>query len=136
MVAAVEVRRRPHPAAAEGGYAQATDVADYLVGKGLPFREAHRTAGRLVVLAAARGAALSELTAAELAQVGPLFDEEYYDVVRLDRVIAGKVSPGGTAPVRVAEQLDWARVTVETVRSAVHRLRAAVSSEASSPPEP
>ena len=111
-------------AAAEGGYAQATDVADYLVGKGLPFREAHRVAGSLVALAAERGAALGELTAQELATVSPLFDEEYYRVVELGRVIAGKVSPGGTAPVRVDEQLVWARAAVDDLRRTVTELEA------------
>ncbi|MBN1320476.1 MAG: argininosuccinate lyase [Thermoleophilia bacterium] len=96
-------------AAAEGGYAQATDVADYLVGKGLPFREAHRTAGRLVAVLAGAGRPLSAASLEELRQLSPLFGEDYYAVVDLDRVVAAKVSPGGTAPSRVAEQLALAR---------------------------
>jgi argininosuccinate lyase len=96
-------------AAAEGGYSQATDVADYLVEKGLPFREAHRVAGRLVAVAARDGRPLAEVTLAELRELSPLFDEDYYRVVELDRVLAAKISPGGTAPERVAEQLLVAR---------------------------
>ncbi|MFH0916173.1 MAG: argininosuccinate lyase [bacterium] len=95
--------------AAERGYAQATDVADYLVQKGLPFREAHRLAGRLVARLAAEGQPFAEATLAELQQISPLFDDGYYAVVDLERVVAAKISPGGTAPERVAEQLALAR---------------------------
>jgi len=94
--------------AAEGGYAQATDVADYLAGKGLPFREAHRTAGRLVAMLAREGRPLSSASLEELRGLSPLFAQDYYSVVELDRVVAAKMSPGGTAPPRVAEQLALA----------------------------
>ncbi len=109
MVEGLEFDRERGRAAAEGGYAQATDVADYLVGKGLPFREAHRLAGRLVALLAGEGRPLSAVSLAELQQLSPLFAEDYYTVVDLERVVAAKVSPGGTAPDRVAEQLAQAR---------------------------
>ena len=100
-------------AAAEGGYSQATDVADYLVSKGLPFREAHRVVGRLVSLLAAEGRPFSAATLEELRSLCPLFGDDYYAVVDLDHVIAGKISPGGTAPERVAEQLALARAVLE-----------------------
>ena len=101
--------------AAEGGYAAATDVADYLVGKGLPFRDAHRVAGRLVALLAAEGRALAAATMEELRSLSPLFADDFYPVVDLQRVVAGKVSPGGTAPKRVAEQLALARSVMERI---------------------
>ena len=105
--------------AAEGGYAQATDVADYLVGKGLPFREAHRVVGRLVAQLAAQDRSLSSAELAELRAFSPLFDDEYYQIVDLDRVVAAKVSPGGTAPQRVSEQLELAREVLEELRRPV-----------------
>jgi argininosuccinate lyase len=95
--------------AAEGGYAQATDVADYLVARGLPFREAHRVAGRLVGLLAVDGRPLSAATAEELRSLSRLFDDGFYEVVDLDRVVGGKVSPGGTSPEGVDKQLEQAR---------------------------
>jgi argininosuccinate lyase len=95
--------------AAEGGYAQATDVADYLVTKGLAFRDAHRVAGRLVGVLAAEGRPLAAATMEELHSLSPLFGDDYYSVVDLERVVAGKISPGGTAPERVQEQLASAR---------------------------
>ena len=105
-------------AAAEGGYAQATDVADYLVGKGLPFRDAHRVVGRLVALLAPEGRALSTATLDELQALDPLFADDYYAVVDLDRVVAAKISPGGTAPDRVAEQLALAHEVLESLSKA------------------
>lgn len=102
--------------AAEGGYAQATDVADYLVGKGLPFREAHRIAGRLVALLVPEKRALSSATMDELTSLCPLFDDEYYTVVDLDRVVQAKISPGGTAPERVREQLALAAAVLDRLR--------------------
>ena len=105
MVQGLTFDRQRGRQAAEGGYAQATDVADYLVGKGLPFREAHRAAGRLVGLLAPQARPLSSASLDELRAISPLFDEGYYVVVDLDRVVAAKVSPGGTAPERVEEQL-------------------------------
>jgi len=118
-------------AAAEGGYAQATDVADFLVTQGLPFREAHAVAGRLVALAGQKGVSLGELTREELAEVDARLDDRYYAVVDLDTVVASKVSPGGTAPSRVEEQLAHARGVRERL---VQEIQAHVS--APEPTEP
>lgn len=109
MVSGLKFDRERARAAAEGGYAQATDVADYLVRRGLPFREAHRLVGRLVAQLSKEGRPLRSASMEELHVLSPLFDEEYYEVVDLERVVAGKISPGGTAPARVEEQLALAR---------------------------
>ncbi|MBC7293876.1 MAG: argininosuccinate lyase, partial [Thermoleophilia bacterium] len=105
--------------AAEGGYSQATDVADYLVSKGLPFREAHRVTGQLVARLAASGRSFAEASMEELQALSPVFAEDYYTVVDLDRVIRAKVSPGGTAPERVAEQLAIARNVLTRLQQSV-----------------
>jgi len=99
--------------AAEGGYAAATDVADYLVGKGLPFRDAHRVVGKLVARLAADGRPLAAAGLTELREISPAFDDGFYAVVDVDRVVGAKVSQGGTAPRRVAEQLALARAVLE-----------------------
>jgi argininosuccinate lyase len=101
--------------AAEGGYMQATDVADYLVGKGAAFREAHRVAGRLVAVLAADGRAMADIELEELQGISPLFDNDYYEVVDLRSVLAKKISHGGTAPERVGEQLAVARTVLARV---------------------
>ncbi len=117
MVASLRFDRERARQAAEGGYAQATDVADYLVARGLPFREAHHVAGRLVAHAAAAGKSLSDFSADELLTISPLLGEGYAETVALDRVVAAKVSPGGTAPARVAEQLDEAARALARLRA-------------------
>lgn len=109
MVDGIAFREERTRRAAEGGYSQATDVADYLVRRGASFREAHRLVGRLVARLAAEERTLQEVTREELADISELFDDEYYFVVDLDRVVAGKLSPGGTAPEAVAGQLRMAR---------------------------
>jgi argininosuccinate lyase len=113
MIEGMTIDRTRAREAAEGGYAAATDVADYLVAKGLPFRDAHRAAGRLVALLSADGRPLASAGLAELRSISPLFDEDFYPMVDLDRVVGAKVSPGGTAPARVAEQLALARVVLD-----------------------
>jgi argininosuccinate lyase len=112
MVSGLTFDRDAAREAAEGGYAQATDVADYLVGKGLPFREAHRVAGRLVAHLAAQDRPMSDAQLDELQQLSPLFDAGYYQVVDLERVVAAKVSPGGTSPESVTTQLAQAHSTI------------------------
>jgi argininosuccinate lyase len=113
MIEGLTVHRERAREVAEGGYAAATDVADYLVGKGLAFREAHRIAGRLVALLAVDGRPLASAGVDELSELSPLFDEEFYKVVDLERVVGAKISPGGTAPARVKEQLAQARTVMD-----------------------
>jgi argininosuccinate lyase len=109
----LSIDRKRAREAAEGGYAAATDVADYLVGKGLSFREAHRIVGRLVALLATENRPLADARLEELRRLSPLFDEAFYAVVALEHVVGAKISPGGTAPPRVAEQLTAARGVLE-----------------------
>ncbi len=87
----------------------ATDVADLLVRKGMPFREAHGVVGGLVREALDRGVALSELTPEDLRRHSELLDDSYYEVLRSGRWLESKRSVGGTAADRVAEQLAAAR---------------------------
>jgi argininosuccinate lyase len=87
----------------------ATDVADLLVRKGVPFREAHGVVGGLVRHSLERGVPLSELSRDELASFSDLLDDEYYDLLSTERSLESKLSAGGTASARVREQLETAR---------------------------
>ncbi len=94
----------------------ATDVADLLVRYGLPFREAHGVVAGLVRGALEQGRTLSQLTPAELAAASPLLGEhadEYYAALRPEAWLESKVSEGGTALVRVREQLALARAVLD-----------------------
>lgn len=87
----------------------ATDLADYLVRKGVPFREAHRQVGEVVKLAEARGIALSELSADEYKKITPEFDADVKDVFDFAKSIATREVIGGTGPQAVKEQIAQAK---------------------------
>lgn len=93
-------------------YMLATDMADYLVGKGVPFREAHGIMRRLCAHCEARGRELQELTLDEYRGFCDRFDEGVYEITALASV-AARDNPGGTAPKRVAEGLEQARQLLE-----------------------
>jgi len=94
-------------------YVTATDMADYLVGKGLPFREAHECVGRVVRYAIEQGKRLDELPLADLTRFSPLFDEEVYARITVEASLEARALPGGTAPEAVATALAHARALME-----------------------
>jgi argininosuccinate lyase len=91
----------------------ATDVADLLVKRGMPFRQAHGVVAGLVRHSIERGVALSELSEDELAELAPSLDSGYYDVLAQSSWLESKVSAGGTSLDRVREQLEYARDILE-----------------------
>jgi argininosuccinate lyase len=104
--------RRLRQAAGEQ-YVTATDVADYLVGKGLPFRQAHEVVGQVVRYAIAQGKRLEELPLADLTRFSPLFDETVYGRITVEASLQARGLPGGTAPEAVRQALALARSLVE-----------------------
>lgn len=108
--------------AAGRGWLTATDVADYLARKGVPFREAHALAGAVVQAALARGSALEDLPVAVFRDVSPLFDADVLAAVTLEASVDSREAAGGTGRRAVADQLDAAAVRArdvgEWVRSA------------------
>ena len=99
-------------AAAREGYATATDLADYLVRKGLPFRDAHEAVARAVREAEARRVDLADLPLSDLALYSPLVGPDVYDVLTLEGSVASRDHPGGTAPRRVREAAAAAREAI------------------------
>lgn len=87
----------------------ATDLADYLVAKGMPFRQAHHVAGEAVALAEAREVTLSELTVRDLQNISDLFEDDVLAVFDFDRSVANRRTLGGTAPDAIREQIAAAR---------------------------
>ncbi|WP_246019424.1 argininosuccinate lyase [Saccharothrix australiensis] len=94
---------------APAGFTLATDIAEWLVRQGVPFRVAHEAAGGCVRAAEARGVGLDELTDAEFAEVSPHLTPGVRDVLTVAGSIASRDAHGGTAPARVAEQLKRLR---------------------------
>jgi argininosuccinate lyase len=101
-------------AAACGSFLMATDIADELVARGLPFREAHHVTGALVLRCLERGCELGELPPSDLAALSPALAAGVGGLIDARRSLAAKVSAGGSAPARVREQLARAREALET----------------------
>jgi argininosuccinate lyase len=109
----VRVREEVTRAAAGRGYMNATELADYLARKGMPFREAHETVGRIVLIAIERGVELDDLPLEEMRAVSSLIEEEVYEALSLKQTLATKSQRGGTSPERVAEALLEARSSLK-----------------------
>ena len=113
MLQSITFNRQRLEQAASDEFLAATDVADLLVRKGLPFREAHGVVAGLVRLALEEGKTLSELTPEELAEHSPLLDQEYYTLLRDQAWLEAKVSAGGTSLPRLREQLERASAALQ-----------------------
>jgi len=109
MVAELEFVPERMRAAAAAGHSTATELADWLAGQGVPFREAHHIAGRAVAVAEAAGKALDELSLAELQAVDQRIGEEVLQLLSVETAVKARRSAGGTAPDRVAEAIAAAR---------------------------
>jgi argininosuccinate lyase len=99
-------------AAACDSFLAATDVADYLVGKGVPFREAHHVTGTLVRRCLDAGVGLEDADLADLQVLSPVFADDYFELHEPAAQLARKRSRGGSAPARVREQLERARTAL------------------------
>jgi argininosuccinate lyase len=95
------------------GFTNATDLADYMVRKGVPFLQAHHAAGRLVRISMYRGQRLEELTLEDFKGIEPSVGEDVYDHLSLEAGVQGRDLPGGTAPARVEQALSQARDWLE-----------------------
>ncbi|MBS1985059.1 MAG: argininosuccinate lyase [Bdellovibrionales bacterium] len=109
MLCHLGVRTERMQESAQRGYLNATEMADYLVRKGQPFRAAHETAGRLVLEAVARGVEIEQLPLELLQTHFAGIEKDVFDALSLGRTLASKNVPGGTAPNRVREALAEAR---------------------------
>jgi argininosuccinate lyase len=109
MLGGITVNAEAMRRAAGQGYATATELADYLVKKGVPFREAHEVVSRTVTLAEARACDLAELPIAELRQFSALIEEDVYSVLTLKGAMEARSHIGGTAPARVKAAIVKAR---------------------------
>ena len=109
MLSGLSVNREALRAAAREGYATATDLADYLVRKGMPFRAAHETVARVVRHAAARGCDLAEIKLPELRRYSRLIGSDVYAALSLEGSLRSRRHRGGTAPTQVRSAIARAR---------------------------
>ena len=101
MMPTVSVKPERMREAALKGYATATDLADYLVRKGMPFRDAHEVVGRSVAYAIEQARDLAQLTLKELQQFYPAIEADVFEVLTLDGSVKARKHIGGTAPAAV-----------------------------------
>ena len=111
----IEVDPERMRAAASEGFATATDLADYLVRKGLPFRDAHEAVARAVRHAEAERCDLAKLSLDSLQRYSPLIDNDVFAVLTLEGSIASRNHPGGTAPAQVRAAIRAARAALAPV---------------------
>lgn len=95
--------------AAAKGFINATDCADYLVGKGLPFRDAYKATGELVALCIDKNLTLETLPIEEYKKICPLFDDEVYTAINLEKCVADRLVPGGPSKESVEAQIKTAK---------------------------
>jgi len=109
LFAKIEIEEEKMTKAASEDYTNATDLADYLTLKGIPFREAHQIIGKAVQYAEKKGKKLDDLSLAELRSFSPTIGEDVFDYIRIENAVNRRNSIGGTARQRVGEQIKKAK---------------------------
>jgi argininosuccinate lyase len=112
MIPSIQVRRDRMAEAAKEGFLEATDLADYLVTKGVPFRESHEIIGRIVLHCVHGAKRLPELSLEEYKSFSPHFEDDVFRVLDPQAIVERRDNPGATAPRRVREALARARAEV------------------------
>ncbi len=109
MIGTMKALRENMKRAAQRGFINATDLADYLVKKGMPFRTAYKISGQLVADCIARGTVLEDLPLADYKAYSPLFDEELYAAIDLRTCVEKRISEGGTSIASVEAQIAYVK---------------------------
>lgn len=109
MLATMKTHPDTMKAAAQGGFINATDLADYLVKKGLPFRSAYKISGQIVAKCIAEHQVLDTLPLSEYQAFSPLFEADLYDEISLETCVAKRISEGGTSPESVDAQIAYVK---------------------------
>ena len=107
MVATMEVHAVAMYKAAQGGFINATDLADYLVGRGEPFRTAYKTVGGIVAYAVREHTVLDAIPLDVYKQFDANFEADLYDAIKLETCVAKRTSAGGTSPASFAAERDY-----------------------------
>jgi argininosuccinate lyase len=109
MLATMRVKVENMARAARGGFTNATDLADYLVKRGVPFREAHEIVGRAVAYCLDREKSLDELSLEEFHRFSRVIEDDVYEAISIARCVEARGVPGGPAPEAVRQAIRSAR---------------------------
>ncbi|MBM7551967.1 argininosuccinate lyase [Thalassobacillus pellis] len=126
MIASMDVNKEAMYKAVAEDYSNATDLADYLVGKQVPFREAHAVVGQVVLHCINEGRYLLDLSLDEFRSFSPDIEEDIYEALTPEAVVAARDIAGGTAKNRVTDQIEGAERSIKTSEAWVESLQAAV----------
>ncbi|OFW34549.1 MAG: argininosuccinate lyase [Candidatus Aquicultor primus] len=113
MISTMSIHSEVMRQAAEGGFTNATELADYMAAKGVPFRDAHHITGVMVKKAIEEGCWLVDFSIEEFQEQSPLIEDDVYDVLNIDNAVKRRNVRGGTAPERVCEQIEKAEKLLE-----------------------
>ena len=113
MIATMKVNAENMLAAARGGFINATDLADYLAKKGVPFRTAYKLTGQIVADCARSGKSLEDMTLDEYKAYSDVFGADLYDEISLAACVAKRTSAGGAAPANIPVQLQYLRGVID-----------------------
>ncbi len=113
MISTMKINKETMLNGAKGGFANATDVADYLVKKGVPFREAHAIVGRMVLMAEKANKALDDLTLAEMKECSEYIENDIYDAISMTACVEGRSLIGGPSESAVLYSVEIAEKTLE-----------------------
>jgi len=116
MLATMKVNADIMAREAKKGFTNATDLADYLAKKNVPFREAHAIVGRLVLECSRRGCSLEDLTLEELKTVSEFFEEDLYEAISLQTCVQKRSVTGGPAPEAVQTAIQFSKETLDQLR--------------------
>ena len=109
MVKTMTVKAENMSKAAQEGFINATDLADYLVKKGLPFRSAYKISGRIVAACIEQGCVLEEMPLSQYKTFSDCFEEDLYDAISLRTCVEKRISEGGTSLSSVEKQIAWVK---------------------------
>ncbi len=109
MLAAMKFNHSRMEDSAKGGFTNATDAADYLVGKGVPFRDAHGIVGQLVLMCIEKNKALDDLSLDEFREISPVFAEDVYDAISMKTCIAKRNTDGAPGPEAMRREIEACR---------------------------
>ncbi len=116
MIGSMKIKRGNMYKAAQGGFTNATDLADYLVKKGIPFRSSHEIIGKMVLYCIQNQKSLEQLSMEEFKSFSPLIEDDVYQAISLEECVAGRKLPGGPARESVMAQIEKGRSFLKSLK--------------------
>jgi argininosuccinate lyase len=116
MLKTMRFNRSNMEASAKKGFTNATDAADYLVGKGVPFRDAHGIVGSLVLFCEEKGISLDDMTLEEYKAISPVFEEDIYDAISLETCVKKRMTIGAPGPEAMNEVIQKEQAVLKNLK--------------------